>query len=153
MVLITQLGCSCCAWPGAGANCGRAARHGPEPARGRTEERGHCTAPRQRHPSPGLHQAEFYRSCAPRLAELARGLGLREPGAPPAAGATLDAAGAAAAGAGAGADAGAGGLSWCWCPEPVVVEAEPPQHFLFVLSDLRGAFPKQPHSYDEQVRS
>lgn len=102
-------------------------------------------------------QAAFYRACAPRLAELAASLGLDAAG--PSSGGSS--AGGGANGAHAPAAAASSGdltsdlgpqISWCWAPQPVVVEAAPPRHFLFVLGDLRAAFPQQPHAYDLEVR-
>lgn len=102
-------------------------------------------------------QAAFYRACAPRLAELATSLGLDAAG-PSSTGSSggggdNDAPAPAAASSGdLRSDLGGPQISWCWAPQPVVVEAAPPRHFLFVLSDLRAAFPQQPHAYDLEVR-
>jgi hypothetical protein len=82
-------------------------------------------------------EAAFYRAGAPRLAQLASSLGL-DPYNPS----------AADDGGGGGDGALQGGGSWCWVPRPVALEAEPPRHFLFLLSDLRPAFPRQPRGYN-----
>jgi hypothetical protein len=107
----------------------------------------------QMHTCPHAHmhtrtQATFYSECAPRLAALAAGLGYDPSGPSPSSQTSGGSGGSSANGSGS-----SGSSSWCWCPEPVVVEAEPPNHFLFVLSDLRGAFPNQPHAYDLEVRA
>jgi len=120
-----------------------------------------CHAQRQHHhqqPSTPHQQATFYRDCAPKMAALGASLGYQPSGpSSPSTTTTTDDADAnatpsAAAGPSPSSVPGGSGTgssySWCWCPEPLVIEAEPPAHFLFVLSDLRPAFPDQPHSYD-----
>ncbi|GBF87987.1 hypothetical protein Rsub_00699 [Raphidocelis subcapitata] len=116
---------------GGGGGVRRLVAKSVDPPRGKAGDAGH-----QRKLRSYAVEAEFYRECAPRLAALAASLGL-DPRRP----AASDRAAAAS-------DAASDPFSWCWTPEAYVIEAEPPDHFLFVMSDLRQQFPQQPHSYD-----